>query len=74
MTWISLKVWGFVHLGVPCTMVVLECSKEQWLVKTSPRDVAPVLSECPWPTSTEGPLAWQWAKPTPPETPQNTEI
>ena len=30
----------------PC-VVVLECSKKQWFVKTSPRDIAPVLFECP---------------------------
>jgi hypothetical protein len=28
-------------------VVVLECSKKQWFVKTSPRDIAPVLFECP---------------------------
>ena len=53
MTWISVKVSGFVHFGVPCTMVVLECSKERWVTKTSPGFAALVLSECPWTTSTK---------------------
>jgi hypothetical protein len=54
-------------------VVVLECSKEPRLLKTSPL-IAPVLFECPWPTPTKGPLAWPWVKQTPSETTQNTKI
>ena len=48
MARISLKVGGMVHLGVPCTMAVLECSKELWLVRTSPVQITPATFECPW--------------------------
>ena len=34
-------------------MVVLECSKERWVTKTSPGFAALVLSECPWTPSTK---------------------
>jgi hypothetical protein len=65
IAWISLKIGGVLHFGVPCTGVALECPNASWLVKTDPNHPAPGNLDDPGQHPHDpkiGLLAWRWAK------------